>query len=175
MTLRTQDGRMKPGVAILLAVIGVVFLLMYIRGCPLRPSWVQWDHRSFVFSPFAPFFGLVGIWGLIQIGLAIWVGIDAHRRGSNGFLWGLLVFFTPVVGLIVYLILAPSLAKRNGATAAQPPPAVPPSTVPCPSCGQALQPEFKACPYCSFSLRCKQCDQPVRKGWKVCPYCTAPL
>lgn len=171
MAFRTQDGRMNPGVAILLAVIGLVFLLMNFRGCTLEPPWMHhWEGRSlFVgFSPFSHFYGLLGIWGLIQIALAVWVGVDAQRRGSNGFLWGLLVFFTPVVGLIVYLILAPTLAQRNGASAAPP-------AAPCPSCGQALQAEFKVCPYCSVSLRCKQCDQPLRANWKVCPYCTASL
>lgn len=176
MAFRTQDGRMKPGVAVLLAVIGLVFLMMNLGSCPMRPPWSHhWDDRGFLITPFGPFYGLLGIWGLIQIGLAVWVGLDAHRRGSNGFLWGLLVFFTPVVGLIVYLILAPSLAQRNGATVAVPPPAAAPASIACPSCGQALQEEFKVCPYCSFSLRCKQCDQPVRSGWKVCPYCTEPL
>ena len=106
-----------------------------------------------------------GLWGLIQIGLAVWVGVDAHRRGLNGFLWGLLVFFTTVVGLIVYLLVGPSMAQ----------PGVVRGRRSCPSCGRHVQSDFKLCPYCSASLGCRQCGRDLQPDWKLCPQCGTPI
>ena len=122
-------------------------------------------------------FGAVGLgfdavaWGkVIQIVLSFWVGFDAQKRGMHGLLWGLLVFFTGIVGLIVYLIVAPGLTQRSGG--AQPPGA---AAARCGKCNAAVQPEFKACPYCGAPVRCPHCNQAVQAGWKVCPYCTKQL
>lgn len=185
MTLRTQDGRLKPGVAIGLACLALILLFMSMGGC-----WVS-PFRGGHFGPFDfdrglfwPFHGLLGIWGLIQIGLAIWVGFDADRRGSNGVLWGLLVFFTGVVGLIVYLIVIPTMAEREdssgraetgpmAAVAPSGPP--PPAAARCGSCGSEIQPEFKVCPECGSSLHCGECARPLQPSWKVCPYCATPV
>ncbi len=42
---------------------------------------------------------------IVIIGLAIWVFKDASSKGQNGLLWAALVFFTGVLGLIIYLVL----------------------------------------------------------------------
>jgi hypothetical protein len=41
----------------------------------------------------------------IQVGGALWAGTDANERGSNGLLWAIVVLFTGVVGLVLYLVL----------------------------------------------------------------------
>jgi RNA polymerase subunit RPABC4/transcription elongation factor Spt4 len=152
--------RSEARVIVLVALLGAAFLLLPVHGC-LSP-WIglsSFDFgRSHLFWP--PFFGFVG-WGLIQLGLAVWVGIDANRRGSNGLLWGLLVFFAPIVGLVVYLILAPTLGEPRGGQAG----------VRCPTCRAAMDASFKLCPYCGESQRCGHCSQPLQAGWKVCPQC----
>lgn len=49
---------------------------------------------------------LVGL--AITIALMVWVARDAKNRGmDNAVLWMLLVFFTNIIGLIVYLLARP--------------------------------------------------------------------
>lgn len=43
--------------------------------------------------------------GVYWLGLPLWVALDARARGDATLLWGLLVFFTNLVGLIAYLIV----------------------------------------------------------------------
>jgi hypothetical protein len=44
--------------------------------------------------------GLLAVW----IVLLVWVYRDASRRGMNGALWVVVVFFLHLIGLVVYLI-----------------------------------------------------------------------
>jgi RNA polymerase subunit RPABC4/transcription elongation factor Spt4 len=118
---------------------------------------------------------------LLQIVLAFWVGMDANRRGMNGLLWGLLVLFTFVVGLLVYLIVAQTGGNGSreqvvaeGATSAVP------ATVArraCGQCGGKVEAGFRVCPFCGAALAagCPSCAKPVEAGWKVCPYCSTAL
>ncbi len=175
-----------------LALVGLVFLTLWTQGCVagtfgFRRWWPwgghawPWDPTSWRTGLFGPLYPLFGIWGLIQVALALWVGVDANRRGINGVLWGLLVLFTSVVGLIVYLLVAPTLeSQRNGraagAGAAEPPPAAPaPAPAPdcCGRCGTPLRADFRACPECGTPTQsaCRECDRPLEPGWKVCPFC----
>jgi RNA polymerase subunit RPABC4/transcription elongation factor Spt4 len=111
---------------------------------------------------------------LIQLALAIWVGIDANRRGLNGFLWGTLVFFTCIVGLVVYLIVTrsgavyPPFGTAGGSSAI---------VSACGKCGGAVRTDYRVCPYCgeSIGVRCPQCDRPVESGWIACPHCASRL
>jgi len=169
MTLHRQDGRLNTGVAVILGMFALALMMTSFLGV-----WRPWGSGSHLFgflghNPGFPFYGLLSIWGLIQIGLAVWVGYDANRRGHHGPLWGLLVFVTGIVGLIVYLLVAPQLGqKSNGLPFVG-------SVRHCPGCRQEVQPDFRLCPQCGTSLGCKQCDKPLEPGWKVCPYCgTSP-
>ena len=76
---------------------------------------------------FIPVFILV-----LDIALLIWVARDAKSRGMDGaILWMLLVMFTSVIGLVIYL-----LARPQG------------NTIPCPNCqNKKLQTSVK-CPHC---------------------------
>ena len=76
---------------------------------------------------FIPIIGLA-----LGIALLVWVARDAKSRGmDSAVLWMLLVFFTNIVGLIVYLLVRP---QGN--------------LVQCPNCGnKRLQASVK-CPHC---------------------------
>lgn len=178
MNLRDERGRLNPGFAIVLGCAAVVLVILGMSGCWSGPFLGGWlGHNSVpLFRLFAP----ISIWGLISAGLAVWVGIDANKRGLNGVLWGLLVFFTGIVGLIVYLLVGPGMQFRNGGGEAPVHPAesgfAPPSAAKrCPKCEGAISDEFKACPFCGTALQCGHCGKPTRGDWKVCPYCTAAL
>ena len=108
---------------------------------------------------------------LLQLVLSVWVGFDANRREMNGFLWGLLVFFTSVVGLIVYLIV---VSTSNGRAVAFTPP---PATSTCAGCGSSVESRFKVCPYCgrALSSECPGCQRATSPEWKVCPHCATSL
>ena len=47
---------------------------------------------------------LVGycIGGIIGLALAFWTYQDANKRGANGIVWGLVVFFLGLIGLLIY-------------------------------------------------------------------------
>jgi uncharacterized membrane protein YhaH (DUF805 family) len=45
------------------------------------------------------------IWFVVNIIILIWVYRDAKAHGANPVLWALIVFFTGVIGLILYLLL----------------------------------------------------------------------
>ena len=173
MTQETKRRRMSVTQIVLLGLLGVGAFLVMQRGCfALQAPWaLQWDDHLFTFGRFGHFYGLLGIWGLIQVVLAIWVGVDANRKGLNGLLWGLLVLITNIVGLVIYLIAAPLMLQKNGAAPASPVAA----ERRCLSCQARVESEFKVCPFCSASLCCEKCEQRLEAGWKVCPQCAAPI
>jgi hypothetical protein len=51
--------------------------------------------------------GLVGL--AINIAILVWVYKDAQARGAEPMLWLILVFFTGLIGLIIWLIVRPPL------------------------------------------------------------------
>jgi len=63
----------------------------------------------------------------------------------------------------------------------QPPEPAAPTTQPpngqplnCPSCGRAISPDFKICPYCGSTFEpklCPSCGKEVEKDFALCPYC----
>jgi hypothetical protein len=69
----------------------------------------------------------------LNIALLVWVARDAKARGmDSAILWMILVMFTGVIGLIIYLF-----ARPQG------------NVIPCPNCGnKRLQASLK-CPHCS--------------------------
>lgn len=170
------DERRRPNAALWigLCLIALVFLLLTQHGCWMGGfPWFHWpfgDGRAplWVFAPF----GFVGAWLLLQLCLAVWVGVDAGRRGQSGLLWGLLVFFTSVVGLIVYLIAVPMLERNGGSGAAAPRTPRPAEQANCEQCGTPLRPDFKLCPNCGTETRRRcDCGRELQRDWKVCPYC----
>ena len=179
MTNQVDHGRSNVAVVILIASIGFVLLfaasgslLGFVRWAPIG----ELIHlRPFAFHGILP----LGLMSLINIVLAIWVGMDANKRGQSGILWGLLVLFTSLVGLIVYLLISPMIASRSllpGQSVGPAPGAGRALGAACPSCHAEVQADFRICPRCGATLaRCGQCDKSIRPDWKVCPYCGTPV
>lgn len=108
--------------------------------------------------------GLVAFGLLLQVLLAAWVGQDAETRGMGGTLWGLLVFFTSLVGALAYLIAREGEAGARGATA-------------CPGCGSPVARGSRFCSGCgsSLALQCPTCRTPTLPQWRFCPHCATAL
>jgi heme/copper-type cytochrome/quinol oxidase subunit 2 len=60
---------------------------------------------SIIGGSFAVICAIIVVTLIINIIILIWVYRDAQARNGNGAIWALLVFFTGVVGLIVYVLL----------------------------------------------------------------------
>lgn len=74
------------------------------------------------------------IWFLV----AHWVYKDAQRRkAENAKLWGVLVFFGGILGVILWFVFRPPIGGKK-----------PTSTRRCPNCGRIIPEDAKICPYC---------------------------
>lgn len=188
--MSNDSGRSSTDIVlgIVVVLLASLFVLFIMRGLHL------WGIPGFSLGglfPHAPgpsllpplLWTFTGLGWLLNLILAVWVTLDGNKRGMNGVLWGVLVFFTCVVGLIVYLIVVGTSA-RNGAREAAAPPAA--GMAPgaegeasgsCPSCKGRIERGFRVCPYCGQALggRCRQCGQELEAGWKVCPRCATGL
>ena len=68
----------------------------------------------------------------VNIALLVWVARDAKARGmDNAVLWMILVMFTSVVGLLIYIFARPQGELEK-----------------CPSCGNNRLKGLAKCPYC---------------------------
>lgn len=177
MNDQSRQNRSSSSVVVVILLVIIGLILIFAASGPFL-GFMRWTHigqplhlNPFRFHPVLP----LGLMSVIQIILAIWVGVDANRKGQNGLLWGLLVLFTSIVGLVIYLIVAPMLASRSNSRAPSAAVPVAPRQVTgpvCPSCRAEVQAEFKVCPQCGATLaRCGKCDKAVQRDWKVCPYC----
>jgi hypothetical protein len=179
----TQGSGTNKVLVVLGLVVVFAAIAMFLGAFGISIHRLMWgpfggDHH---WLRVGPVFGLLGFGTLLQIVLAFWVGMDANRRGMNGLLWGLLVLFTFVVGLLVYLIVAQTAGNgqkeqlaSGGATSAVPATVAGPS---CGSCGEQVEAGFRVCPFCGAALAgaCPSCAKPTEAGWKVCPYCSTAL
>lgn len=104
-------------------------------------------------------FGLLSMLGFIFYWLSIawWVFIDARRRGTRAFAWGLLALLTNLVGLAVYLVVRQESGK-------------------CEACGTPVDRRSAYCPNCGQPLKqlCASCSAEVRPGWNYCANCGTP-
>jgi hypothetical protein len=186
--VRNEFGRGTAEVllGLLVVVMALIFLLFVVRGLSL--PFVSYDHgwswtwMSLFHGAHPRLWGFTGFVGLLNLALAVWVAIDANRRQMSGPLWGILVFFTSIVGLVVYLLVVQMNAVRNGNGARAAPTAAPGAAgtaAPrfCRACGEGLQPGFRHCPYCGAAQGggCPSCSRPVAADWKACPHCGARL
>ena len=81
------------------------------------------------------------IWFVIAILIAIWVYRDAEKRDSSGALWLIIVIFTGIIGLIIWLVVRPPIGGKKKASAS--------SERRCPNCGRVIPDDARACPYCA--------------------------
>jgi hypothetical protein len=73
---------------------------------------------------------------VLNIALLIWVARDAKARGmDSSVLWMLLVFFTSLLGLIIYIFSRPAG-----------------DLVQCPNCGNKKLLAALRCPHCEFGV-----------------------
>ena len=78
------------------------------------------------------FFFLIAAVVVINFLLLVWVARDAKARGMDGaVIWMLLVFFTGIVGLVIYL-----LSRPNG------------QLIRCGRCGNDRLMAARTCPHC---------------------------
>ena len=71
---------------------------------------------------------------VLNIALLVWVARDAKARGmDSAVIWMLLVFFVPLLGVIVYIFSRP---QGN--------------LVPCPNCGNKRLQASVRCPHCGI-------------------------
>ena len=155
--------------AVLLAV-GLLRLLILIPlgivdgvGHGLRSSF--FDRGGSWFWPWAGFGGFFGlIFLFFWVMVIVWVYRDAERRGREGALWAIIVFFTHVIGLIIYAIVRSGKPVKQGGPTPPPveakpiAPAAPPADAPimvppvkptaCSRCGKEFRPEWLVCPFC---------------------------
>ncbi len=101
---------------------------------PASLMWLQrGDPNPLAACGCLGFFGsvIVGIIAL-NIALLIWVAKDAKNRGmENPVLWMILVMFTGIIGLVIYLCTRPSGIL-----------------VPCARCANKRLPVSATCPHC---------------------------
>jgi hypothetical protein len=92
-----------------------------------------------------------GLWFVIDIVIAVLVAQDANKRGMNGVLWGIGIFFVCPVFLILYLIVRRPIlmAPPPGYPQSYPPAAGPggPARM-CPACGKYHDGSAQFCPHC---------------------------
>lgn len=71
---------------------------------------------------------------IVGIYILVWVVKDANKRGTSGTLWGIIVLFSGIIGLILYFIVRP---KGN--------------IVSCNYCGKQKLDTLDQCPHCKKS------------------------
>ncbi len=90
------------------------------------------ESSNFALGIFVLIFILVMF--IVGIYILVWVVKDANKRGISGTLWGILVFFLGIIGLILYFILRP---KGN--------------IISCNYCGKQKLETLTQCPHCKKS------------------------
>ncbi len=171
MSRRNRD---RLGLAIMAVVILVAFLFVtpaFRFSCSrmLMHDFLGLESGSgtamlfhdYGIARMVPLLIMSALWAAV----ALWTFYDAERRGMSGLLWGLLVFFGSIVGLIIYLIVRTTSGPETDVAPAQP--------AKCPSCAKPVQSTFVACPHCGTSLshKCGHCGKQAEQDWRVCPYC----
>lgn len=124
----------------------------------------------------AVMFTFIGFIIAVYLLCVIYVILDARRREAEPFAIWCIVAFIPLVGLLAYVVMRPSMyaadreeqeldiALREHQLSQY-------ST--CPNCGSPIEKDFVVCPVCNTQVRnvCPSCHRPLDANWKVCPYC----
>jgi len=54
---------------------------------------------------------------IVNLALVAWVVMDARRRGANAVLWGIVVLFLGIIGLVIYVVAGRKGSFGGGAAA----------------------------------------------------------
>lgn len=116
----------------------------------------------------------------IWVGLVIWTWVDISRRTDNypyRFAMILLVAFGAFVGFAFYLMIRPTLTKKEveAQRLEEQFLLVTSNFNSCPNCGQVSPSEFLFCVSCATQLRdkCANCGGFMSLNWLACPSCGA--
>lgn len=143
--MRNENKLLMVFIALFIAFVATVAVN---AQDPYAYDWTEEDAEALAFLGL----GLLCIpaaWFIIAILIAIWVYRDAERRGSSGVLWLVIVFFTGIIGLIIWLVVrAPIGGNQPVSTGTTPPPAAPGTERRCPNCGRVIPDDARVCPYC---------------------------
>jgi len=144
-----------------LTIIALTCLLMSVAISTVASAadeydWSEWNDANEAVTGAALFgLGLMCvipiIFFIIAIVLAIWVYKDAEKRGSSGALWLIIVIFTGIIGLIIWLVIRPPITgspQQNINIVQQTQQQPGGAGRVCPNCGRPIPMDAKVCPYC---------------------------
>lgn len=133
-----------------LSIIGLAYVLFSIAITSLAGAYDTYNYDTTDSNLFlglgALVCGVIVVIWIVWLVLAIWVYKDAKKRGMNGILWALIVFFLGIIGLIIYLLVRSS---NKGPQQTSGPGRV------CPNCGRPIPMDAQVCPYCGKDFRQK--------------------
>ncbi|AZR72099.1 hypothetical protein BBF96_01040 [Anoxybacter fermentans] len=105
----------------------------------------------------------MNLWLFILIGFilaaqAVWIFLDARKRGESYWLWGFFGLLNFPSSLIIYLLV--TRTKK----------------ITCPDCGRKFSKNNNCCPHCGgATLTCPGCHEQIQISWVYCPYCSCKL
>lgn len=185
---QARSGKMSLIIILLLVMLFMAFVLTPLALAPFGVfTGLAHGMKGIAFDPlhFRPWFPIVPAFGLAFLFLVLWIAVivwvykDAERRGMNGLLWSLLVFFGHLIGLIVFLIVRQDNAAPSGqgASASSAPISAVALKSACPNCRQPVEKGFAYCPHCGTALQpvCPSCGKAAAADWKACPHCGTAL
>ena len=126
---------MKKGIMFLL----MIFLFLEIVSYNMVSASSYYDSYSsgLFWYPLIIIVIIVVVY-VIYILIAYWVYKDAKKRGENGILWALIVFFAGLLGILIWIAMRPPIGGRKTEPDRR-----------CPSCGRGIPFASKICPYCA--------------------------
>lgn len=113
------------------------------------------------------------------LSITLWAYRDMRARSRDKLaqiLVGLMVAVLTLPGLVIYILLRPretlseayerSLEEEALLQEIEEKPT-------CPGCGQRVQDDWQACPYCHTRLKkpCISCSKMLELSWNLCPHC----
>ena len=107
----------------------------------------------------------VVIFAGILVGPAVWVLLDARKRGvRHPFLWALFALLGNVIGAVSYVLVRDDRPMQRSCTA----------------CARPVQSNHAACPWCGTlqapsKRTCSQCRNDLELDWRFCPYCRSEV
>ena len=122
---------------------------------------------------------MVAMLVVLYVLIVVWVARDANQRGTTWWIWAI-VALIPVVGLIAYLLLRPSLLEVDREEQ-ELEVAVKQRQLmkygECAKCGYPVEADYVVCPGCHARLKnlCANCGHALDPAWDVCPYCATTV
>ncbi|WP_281702208.1 zinc ribbon domain-containing protein [Cryptobacterium curtum] len=115
---------------------------------------------------------------ILYVLVVVWVARDAYQRGAVWWAWSI-VALVPLVGVIAYLLLRPSLLEMDRSEQELEIALKQRELMKygeCANCGYPVQADYVICPNCHAHLKdlCPNCHHALDPAWTVCPYCGQP-